>query len=431
MRMTNPKAGTMSETTTQAPAEPKDIGGKITQEDIDRCRAQIGVPRYEHNPPYNLEVTKDAIRHFAFSCGEDNPLWNDPAYGAKTRWGDQLAPPMFFVTTGIGLAPKLDEAGKRLFRGLFKGVSKYYSGVEWTWWRPLHPVSVVYEEHTTSDVVVREQSSFSGGLTVTEVYRHLYVDEAGQPLAMREESFVNAERSGSRKAGKYNDVKRQTYTPEDIARIDAVYAAEQLRGAQARYWEDVQVGDDVTPVAKGPFSMVEVIAYHMGQGLSHYGIGPLRLNWKQRQRMPGFYVEDRYGVPDVSQRVHWDQDRAQELGLPTSHDYGQMRANWLAHLVTNWMGDDGWLWKLSLQTRAFNFMGDTTICSGVVADKRIEDGHHVVELTLQSVNQRGENTAPGKAIVILPTREAEAHLPEPPADVAARGKAMTATMPGR
>src|SRR5262245_32891887 len=119
----------MSDTDAKTATEPKDIGGKITDEDVARCRRQIGVPRYEHNPPYNLEVTKDAIRHFAFSCGEDNPLWNDPSYAAKTRWGAQLAPPMFFVTTGIGVAPKPDEATKQLFKGLFKGVSKYYSGV--------------------------------------------------------------------------------------------------------------------------------------------------------------------------------------------------------------------------------------------------------------------------------------------------------------
>jgi acyl dehydratase len=415
----------------EALTEPKDIGGKITPEDVERCQRQVGVPQYAHSLPYNIEVTRDAIRHFAFSCGEDNPLWSDRAYGAKTRWGDQIAPPMFFVSTGTGLAPKPDAETKALFKGLFRGVSKYYSGVEWTWWRPLLAGAVVFDEHTTCEVIVREQSKFSGGLTVTEVYRHLYVDGQGQPLAKREESFVNAERAGSRKSGRYAEVKRQTYTPEDIAKIDAVYAAEQLRGAQTRYWEDVQIGDEVTPVAKGPLSMVEVIAYHMGQGLSHYGIGPLRLNWKQRQRMPGFYVDDSHGVPDVSQRVHWDQERAQQLGLPTSHDYGQMRANWLAHLVTNWIGDDGWLWKLSLQTRAFNFMGDTTICSGVVSDKRIEDGRHVVELTLQSVNQRGENTTPGTALVILPTRDAEAQLPDPPAEAIERGQAMTALMPSR
>lgn len=405
----------------EASVEPKDIGGVITDADIERCKRQIGIPRYAHNKPYNVETNSDSIRHFAFSCGDDNPLWHDGRYGSQTRWGGQIAPPMYLVSTGTELAPKPDEATKALFKGLFKGVSKYYAGVEWTWWEPVRPGDTIYAEHTTADVVVRQQSSFSGGRTITEIYRYLYADAEGTPIGMREESFVNAERAGSRKSGRYAEVNRQTYTADDIARIDAVYAAEERRGPVKRYWDDLQVGDKLTPVAKGPFSMVDVIAYHMGQGLSHYGIGPLRYNYVQRKRMPGFYVEDRFGVPDVAQRVHWDHERARDLGLPTSHDYGQMRANWLAHLVTNWIGDDGWLWKLALQTRAFNFMGDTTICSGEVTGKRRDGKHHVVDLALQSVNQRGENTAPGTAVVILPTRDEDIDLPEPSDAFASRG----------
>ena len=398
--------------------------GRITDADIERCRQQIGIAKYSPGLPYNLEASIDAFRHFAFSCGDDNPLWHDEAYASTTRWGAQIAPPMFFVSTGISLAPKPDADTKALFRGLFKNVGKYYSGAAWTWWAPLQPGGRIYKEHTTADVIVRDSSSFSGRRTVTEVYRHLYVSQTGIPLAQRDEEFVNAERGGSKTVSKHSDVKRQHYTPEHIAEIDAVYAAEELRGSQPRYWEDVEVGDRITPVAKGPLTMVETIAYHMGQGLSGYGIGPLRYNWRQRQRMPAFFNTDKYGVFDVMQRVHWDHERAQDLGLPTSYDYGQMRANWLAHLVTNWMGDDGWLWKLDLQTRKFNFMGDTTICSGTVSGKREEDGRYLVDLELHSVNQRGEDTCPGHATVLLPTRAEPVLLPEPPEAQAKRAAEM-------
>jgi hypothetical protein len=185
------------------------------------------------------------------------------------------------------------------------------------------------------------------------------------------------------------------------------------------------VGDTLTSVAKGPLTMVDIIAMHMGLGLSSSGIGPLRHNWRQRTRMPAFYTPDRFGVPDVVQRVHWDHERASELGLPTSYDYGQMRTSWLIHLVTNWMGDDAWLWKLSCQSRAFNFMGDTTICSGSVVDKRVEGSCHVVELQLAGTNQRGEVTAPGTAVIVLPSREhGPALLPNAPDGDARRGARM-------
>ncbi len=403
----------------------REASGKITEADIERARRQIGIPKFAFNKPYNAVASPDVLSHFAWACGDDNPLWHDRAYGARTRWRDQIAFPLFLHSTGTNLTPKQDADQKSLFKGLFRGVGKYYTGVEWTWWRPVYPDERLFVERVTSAVKVNERSSFSGGISVTEVYRDLWVDRAGTPVGRREESYLSAEREGSKKAGRYANVQRQTYSPEDIERIDAVYAAEQCRGREKRHWEDVAVGDVMTPVAKGPLTMVDVIAMHMGLGLSSSGIGPLRFNWRQRSRMPAFYVADRYGVPDVVQRVHWDHDRATDLGLPTSYDYGQMRTSWLIHLVTNWMGDDAWLWKLDCQSRAFNFMGDTTICSGQVTAKRVEGPHRLIDLTLAGTNQRGEVTAPGTATVILPSRDAgPAVLPAPPLDMTQRGAEM-------
>lgn len=402
-----------------------DIAGKITAEDIDRARRQIGVAKFAYNKPYNASASADVLSHFAWACGDDNPLWHDATYGKRTRWRGQIGFPLFLHSTGTNLTPKPTADQKALFKGLFRGVGKYYTGVEWTWWRPIYPDEQFFVERVTSDIKVNEKSSFSGGISVTEIYSDLWIDRAGLPVGRREESYLSAEREGSKKTGRYAGTQRQTYTPEDIARIDEVYAAEQRRGAQTRWWEDVSVGDALTPVAKGPLTMVDIIAMHMGLGLSSSGIGPLRYNWRQRTRMPAFFTPDRFGVPDVVQRVHWDHERAQDLGLPTSYDYGQMRTSWLIHLVTNWIGDDAWLWKLSCQSRAFNFMGDTTICAGTVTDKRIEEGHHVVELELAGTNQRGEVTAPGNAVVILPSRSSgPALLPRPPIDDLRRGAHM-------
>ena len=381
-----------------------ETAGKITDEDIERARRQIGVPKFAFNKPYNETASADGIRHFAFACGDANPLFNDRAYGAKTRWGDQIAPPLFLHSTGNNLTPKPDVAKKALFKGLFRGVGKYYTGVDWTWWKPIYPDNRLFFERSTADILVKDKSSFSGGRTVTEVYRDLFVDSNGALVGRWEESYLSAERSGTKKAGRYTGVERHTYTEQDITEIDAVYAAENRRGNDVRYWEDVTIGDEVTPVAKGPLSMVDIISMHMGMGLSSSGIGPLGLGYAHRKKMPAFYVPNKYGVPDVVQRVHWDHERAQQLGLPSSYDYGQMRTSWLIHLITNWMGDDAWLWKLSCQSRAFNFMGDTTICKGRVIDKRKDGEHYLVDIEMASTNQRGENTAPGTATVILPSR---------------------------
>ena len=64
------------------------------------------------------------------------------------------------------------------------------------------------------------------------------------------------------------------------------------------------------------------------------------------------------GFWDSAQRCHWDDEWAQRMGHPGAYDYGVMRTNWMVHLVTNWMGDDAWIWKISASVRKFNYLGD-------------------------------------------------------------------------
>ena len=406
--------------------EAKAIDARITQQDIDRAKRQIGVPQHERNPVFNRVASSDTISHFAFGIGDDNPLWHDPEYGKTTRWRTQIASPLYATTVGLDETPKPTPELKELFKGLFRNVGKYYSGATWEWFRPICPGDVIYREYTTCDVQVKDNSSFTGGVTVIDTYRFLYVNHLGEPVATHELSFVNAERNASKESGKNKSFKRQTYTKEELETIDSIYAAEERRGGERRYWEDVQVGDTLTPVVKGPLTIRDVVGMHIGWGFGQtYNTGPLRYAWKLRKKMPAFFSQDEYGVPDVMQRLHWDQNRAQELGLPAPYDYGAMRTNWLGHLITNWMGDEAWLWRLKTQMRAFNFMGDTTICSGEVVDKRIDGMRHVVDIKVEATSQRGTVTSPGTATVILPSRARGAILlPTPAQSLAERGANM-------
>ncbi|MEA3133050.1 MAG: hypothetical protein QOG17_896, partial [Gammaproteobacteria bacterium] len=97
------------------------------------------------------------------------------------------------------------------------------------------------------------------------------------------------------------------------------------------------------------------------------------------------------------------------------------------HLITNWMGDEAWLLKLKTEMRGFNYVGDTTICSGEVVAKRVEGEHHVVDLKVLCTNQRNEVSSPGTATVILPSKAAGAVvLPTPPPEFVRRGANMMA-----
>jgi acyl dehydratase len=416
----------MSETAQES--RPKAIDGKITDEDIAREQAQIGIPQFLHEDTFNTVISHDVIRHFAFGfVADDNPLWHDAEHAAKSRWRSPISPPLFAITTGISETPpyKTPEE-KALFKGLYRNVGRYNVGTKWKLFRPIRPGDVIYRELSVDDVQIKQQSSFSGGRTVLDRVRHLFVDQNGEPVAVRYEHFVNAERGGSKKVSKHADLKRHVYTPEEIAKIDDQYAAEEIRGATPRWWEDVSVGDEIVPIVKGPLGTMDIIAAHLGWGLSStYGGGPFRYNWKTRQKLKAFYSPDQYGVPQSMMRVHWDQERANDLGLPAPYDYGQMRSNWMSHAITNWMGDDAWIAELHTEIRGFNYHGDTTLLTGQVTEKKEDGNTRSVVMTIQGTNQRGEITCFATATVRLPSQDnGPIVLPYPDDELRERGAKM-------
>lgn len=407
------------------------VEGRITDEDIERAKAQIGVPVNKREEPWNKLPQADAISHFAFGIGDDNPLFVDPDYGPGTRWHGQIAPPTFAISTGLDQTPMYtDPERKKLFRGLFRGTGKYYSGVKWTWYQPIYAGRPVLMEGYTLDVQVME-SEFSGGRSVKETYRYLYVDTDGNPIATRDESYINAERHGSKKSGKYSHIQRQHWTEEEFAAVEQAYADEVRRGAEPQWWDEVSVGDELPPVMKGPLTVVDIISMHMGWGWGGYGVGPLKFAHQLRQRMPAFYQPDEYGVPDVVQRLHWDAARAQALGIPAPYDYGQMRAAWIGHLLTNWIGDDGWLAEMELQMRGFNYHGDIHRCTGTVTAKGT-GSDDAVSVEVLATSQRDETTTRGTAKVLLPSKaDGAVVLPVADAALRRRGAAVASRISGK
>ena len=85
------------------------------------------------------------------------------------------------------------------------------------------------------------------------------------------------------------------------------------------------------------------------QGWGGLYIRANKLAWKQLQKHPGLGIPNKFGIPDVPERVHWEDDLATLVGTPAAYDYGPERCSWMSHHLTNWMGDDGFLRQLDGQ----------------------------------------------------------------------------------
>jgi hypothetical protein len=404
--------------------------GRITDEGVARLRARIGIPEPHPQPPYYTLPTVDTFRNVAFAYGDDNPLWCDSGYGPKTRWESPIAPPVLVggdTLIGEDEVTQVAPEHRDLMKGdPLRGVHAFYSASAREWWAPLLPLRRVWRRNAL--VAALDKPSEFAGRAIHEWTAQVFRDDTGTLLSGQYRLMVRTERERAREHKKYDDVVIAPYSDAQIDEIDEQYAREHARGAEPRWWEDVNVGDEVGPMVKGPLTVTDMVCWHAGMGMGLYGVKPLRLGAQNRRRIPRFFHRDELNIPDVMQRVHWDVEWAKRAGNPTTYDYGRMRETWLIHLCTDWMGDDAWLWKLDCEFRRFNYVGDTQWLRGRVVGKYLAAGERpAVDLELEAVNQRGELTTPGHATVLLPSREHGAvRLLDPPGGARDLQDALTA-----
>lgn len=391
---------------------------RITEDTLQRMRARVGVEVPEPRRYHNDFVTQDGSRHFCWSYGDDNPLYCNAEYARGTRWQGLIGAPGFAYTMGENDVPPLPPEVKKKLKGdPLSGLGLYQAQMNLEWWAPLREGDRCYLKKSL--VGTRLTEGKRGGRSIHEVRGIFQRNQHGEPVAMRSGTFVGTERDAmGKKKDKPPASAMEPYTDEELAEIDACYEAEPQtrRGADVRYWEDVEVGAELPTLVKGPLKVTDMILWHMGWGLHMSPPGAFRMSYDVRKKVPGMFPKDQLGIPDTVQRCHWQEDWAQQLGFPGPYDYGAQREVWLTHLISNWMGDDGWLWKLSVHHRKFNFLGDTTWLKGRVADKKVAEGRHEVHLEVNCINRAGDVSTPGTAVVLLPSQSAgPVELPAPPA----------------
>ncbi|MBL7119400.1 MAG: dehydratase [Dehalococcoidia bacterium] len=137
------------------------------------------------------------------------------------------------------------------------------------------------------------------------------------------------------------------------------------------YYEDVEVGAEITPLVKQPTTRQLV-------------------RWA--------------GASGDFNEFHYDKDVAQSAGLPGVIVHGLLKFQFLIQMLTDWIGVDGTLQKVSCRYRGMDFPGDTITCKGTVVNKFVDGDRHCLECEITLENQRGEQTTPGRAIVAVPSR---------------------------
>ena len=149
-------------------AEPTRHFPKITDKALDALRARIDVRIDNTLEPWCHEATRDNIRHYAHGIGDDNPLWCDPAYAAKTRFGGLVALPSFLFATSRIVSG---------YVGGIPGVHAMWAGADWTWHKPVLRNQEITTEAWLKDLV--EHDTKFAGRAVQQIYHVNFFNPEG------------------------------------------------------------------------------------------------------------------------------------------------------------------------------------------------------------------------------------------------------------
>ena len=142
-------------------------------------------------------------------------------------------------------------------------------------------------------------------------------------------------------------------------------------------FEDIEVGQDLPSLFKGPMTTAHIMRWSAAMENWH----PMHFDRR--------YATEQRGLPDVLVNGSWKQ-------------------HVVLQFVADWAGETGWPWKIRFQFRGMNVPGDTLEAWGKIVAKHARKPFGVVDLEIGLRNQKGDDGTPGSASVVLPKRNGPA-----------------------
>lgn len=351
---------------------------------------------------WNSQATADAIRHFALGTSDDNPLWADPEQARRAGFEKLVAPPAFLASVCY---PVLHGAPVEV------PLASLIGDLGFEWFLPI----LEGDEITGRSVQKRtyESRDRKGRRMVCIESETTYRNQHGQRVGVGRGTLVRVAK-GSDELLHEREVHR--YGAEEIEEISRGIRG-ATRSGEAIVDPDAWVeGDSIPRLVRPPLSIGDLVAWQAGAGTASRA-GSLGL--LDTLASPHTAVTHPLtGWPLRNSQQHEDPSLARQRGMPAPFDNGVMRLAWLAPLLTNWMGDRGFLKRFHLNLKEPMLFGDVSYAEARIVRKvEVAEG---VELTLrvEATNQLGRLTTSGEALVWLPvprkvTRSGEARRPKP------------------
>lgn len=137
-----------------------------------------------------------------------------------------------------------------------------------------------------------------------------------------------------------------------------------------RYYEDVNVNDEIEPLEKTPTADMAI---------------------------------DFFGRDNPTNPAFADAEAGKRMGVGGALVPGVLKMSWMTQYVSDWAGEQGHVSNLRVAFRRPDVAGRPLTLSGRIVDKRDEDGKKIVELEVVTL-ANGEPSVRGNVQVELPSR---------------------------
>ena len=343
----------------------------------------------------NRVATEDAIRHFCRGIGIVNPLYCNRDYARNSIAGALTAPPLFLhaisMPEGVG--------GGRMPDYVTAFIN---AGVQIEWFRVIREgdeFSVLTGATEVMDIT-REGTA----LQFLVIGRKIYKNQRGEVVAVVITSCMRIIQPAmgleQEPVGRLEQVESPPhfFSDQELDEWYQLTEQEEIRGVNPRYWEDINVGDKLPPT-HNLATAAQSLAYRFACGvMTDWRFMAARAKEIERRTMPmdPYYATIKIMTPEPRRGL---------AGLDRPITPGALQNCWLGTLVTNWMGDSGFLKRMEDKYRKPLFTDALVTCKGKVVKKYTDGDEHLVDLHITMQDHNGVLAVPnGSATVVLPSR---------------------------
>ena len=211
----------------------------------------------------------------------------------------------------------------------FLGSTAFHAGNDIEFFRPVRAGDVIGPTYRPSRVEDKE-GKFAGRMVAVDM-EIMYRNQRDQLVAIAHGNIFRLVREQARKRGKYDAQQKEPYSQAQLEKIWDLYDSEEIRGPKPRYWEEVEIGEVLGPIVRGPLRVVEISFRNWFGGGRLTGAGGMTYGghyyqFEEYVRRPGYAEEEETtGVPDHPHRGHWEPAFARKIGVPGIYDIAVQR----------------------------------------------------------------------------------------------------------